>query len=72
MQGVRIVDDRGGLLRAPEVLFKAEELGLASFGANIANSALNAALFAAASTARRPALAADVGGRQGHARQRAA
>ena len=26
--GVRIVDDRGGLLRAPEVLFRAAELGL--------------------------------------------
>jgi 2-octaprenyl-6-methoxyphenol hydroxylase len=49
VQGVRIVDDRGGLLRAPEVLFKAEELGLASFGTNIANSPLNAALFAAVS-----------------------
>jgi 2-octaprenyl-6-methoxyphenol hydroxylase len=51
LEGVRIVDDRGGLLRAPEVLFKAEELDLASFGANIANSALNAALSAAASSA---------------------
>jgi 2-octaprenyl-6-methoxyphenol hydroxylase len=51
LEGVRIVDDRGGLLRAPEVLFKAEELELASFGANIANSALNGALFAAASEA---------------------
>jgi 2-octaprenyl-6-methoxyphenol hydroxylase len=47
LEGVRIVDDRGGLLRAPEVLFTARELGLASFGANIANSALNAALHAA-------------------------
>ncbi len=47
LEGVRIVDDRGGLLRAPEVLFKAQELGLSSFGANIANSALNAALHAA-------------------------
>jgi 2-octaprenyl-6-methoxyphenol hydroxylase len=53
LQGVRIVDDRGSLLRAPEVLFKAEELELASFGANIANSALNAALFAAASNKTR-------------------
>ena len=43
LEGVRIVDDRGGLLRAPEVLFKAEELDHASFGANIANSALSAA-----------------------------
>jgi 2-octaprenyl-6-methoxyphenol hydroxylase len=53
VRGVRIVDDRGGLLRAPEVLFRAEELGLASFGANIANSALNTALFAAASKTSR-------------------
>jgi 2-octaprenyl-6-methoxyphenol hydroxylase len=49
LKGVRIVDDGGGLLRAPEVLFRADELGLADFGANIANSALNAALFAAVS-----------------------
>jgi 2-octaprenyl-6-methoxyphenol hydroxylase len=53
VRGVRIVDDRGGLLRAPEVLFRAEELGLADFGANIANSALNAALFAVASKTSR-------------------
>jgi 2-octaprenyl-6-methoxyphenol hydroxylase len=50
LEGVRIVDDRGGLLRAPEVLFKARELGLPSFGANVANAALNAALFSAART----------------------
>jgi 2-octaprenyl-6-methoxyphenol hydroxylase len=48
IRGVRIVDDRGGLLRAPEVLFRAEELGLTDFGANMPNSELNAALFAAA------------------------
>jgi 2-octaprenyl-6-methoxyphenol hydroxylase len=46
--GVRIIDDRGTLLRAPEVLFRAEELELADFGANVPNSKLNAALFAAA------------------------
>ena len=45
LEGVRIVDDRGGLLRAPEVLFRAQELGLAQFGSNIANSALVAALY---------------------------
>jgi 2-octaprenyl-6-methoxyphenol hydroxylase len=44
LEGVRIVDDRGGLLRAPEVLFEAREMDLPSFGANIANTALNAAL----------------------------
>lgn len=53
LRGVRIIDDRGGLLRAPEVLFRAEELGLASLGANVANSALNAALQAAACAAPR-------------------
>ena len=53
LEGVRIVDDRGGLLRAPEVLFSAREVGLASFGANIPNAALNAALYAKASTAQR-------------------
>lgn len=42
--GIRIVDDRGGLLRAPELLFHARELGLPSFGANIPNAPLVAAL----------------------------
>jgi 2-octaprenyl-6-methoxyphenol hydroxylase len=51
---VRLADDRGGLIRAPEMLFKASEIGLASFGANLPNSALTAALQAAA--ARAPAL----------------
>ena len=51
LEGVRIVDDRGGILRAPEVLFKARELGLPSFGANVANATLNAALYAKTSTA---------------------
>jgi 2-octaprenyl-6-methoxyphenol hydroxylase len=41
---IRMVDDRGGVLRAPEVLFRAEELDLHSFGANIANATLVAAL----------------------------
>ena len=34
LEGVRLVDDRGGLLRAPEVLFKAQEVGRTSFGVN--------------------------------------
>jgi 2-octaprenyl-6-methoxyphenol hydroxylase len=45
--GIRLIDDRNHLLRAPEVLFKASELGLPSFGANIANSVLIGALYAA-------------------------
>ena len=50
---VRIADDRGGLIRAPELLFRASELGLESFGANIANPALLAALRMAAERAAR-------------------
>jgi 2-octaprenyl-6-methoxyphenol hydroxylase len=41
---IRVVDDKGGVLRAPEVLFCAAELGLSSFGANIAHATLVAAL----------------------------
>jgi 2-octaprenyl-6-methoxyphenol hydroxylase len=48
---LRIADDRGGLIRAPELLFQASEVGLASFGVNIANPALVAALNAAAERA---------------------
>jgi len=51
LQGVRIIDDRGGLMRAPEVVFRAAEVGLVSLGANIANSALTTALTTAASQA---------------------
>ena len=51
LEGVRIVDDSGGLVRAPEVLFKAQELGLPNFGGNVGNAVLSAALYARASTA---------------------
>src|SRR5262245_19195736 len=37
---VRLADDRQGLLRAPEMLFRAAEIGLDSFGANLPNPAL--------------------------------
>ena len=50
---IRIADDRGDLLRAPEVLFQSSELGLADFGANLPNVALVAALNAAAEAAPR-------------------
>jgi 2-octaprenyl-6-methoxyphenol hydroxylase len=46
-----MADDRQGLLRAPEMLFRAAEIGLESFGANLANTALVAALDAAAGRA---------------------
>jgi 2-octaprenyl-6-methoxyphenol hydroxylase len=45
---VRIADDRGGLLRAPEMEFTAAEIGLASFGVNLPNPMLLGALNAAA------------------------
>lgn len=48
MTGLRLIDDTGGIWRAPETLFRAEELGLEQFGINIDNAALNRALFAAA------------------------
>ena len=44
LEVMRIVDDRPGLLRAPEVAFSAAELGLAAFGYNIENGPLLAAL----------------------------
>jgi 2-octaprenyl-6-methoxyphenol hydroxylase len=50
---LRIADDRGRLIRAPEMLFRAAEVGLASFGVNIANPALLAALNAAVEGAPR-------------------
>lgn len=46
--GLRLIDDTGGLVRAPEVLFEASEIGLAQFGANFENRDLLAALAEAA------------------------
>ena len=37
LTGLRIVDDTGALLRAPETLFRSSELGLPYFGYNVAN-----------------------------------
>lgn len=54
LSGIRLVDDCGSLFRAPEITFKAAELGLAAFGANIANGPLVEALLATAAEA--PAL----------------
>jgi len=48
---IRIIDDAGGLLRAPDVEFRASELGLEAFGYNIANSALVEALYQRATSA---------------------
>ena len=42
--GLRLVDDTGALLRAPETTFRAREVGLPCFGYNIENAALTGAL----------------------------
>ena len=47
LRAIRLIDDRGGFLRAPEVLFEASEVGLDAFGANIPQAALGAVLSAA-------------------------
>ena len=44
LAGVRMADDRQAILRVPETHFSAQELGLVSFGANIPNAKLLAAL----------------------------
>jgi 2-octaprenyl-6-methoxyphenol hydroxylase len=53
LRAIRIIDDTGGLLRAPEVLFEAREVGLDVFGYNVPNSALHAALHEGARRDRR-------------------
>lgn len=44
LAAIRIVDDRGGWLRAPEVVFAAAELGQTEFGYNVPNAVLATAL----------------------------
>ena len=48
LKAIRIIDASRSLLRAPDIEFKASELGLAAFGYNIANTALTDALYARA------------------------
>lgn len=50
LEVIRIIDDTGRLLRAPEVAFDSAEIGGEPFGYNIANTALVAALRAHADT----------------------
>lgn len=44
IKGIRLIDDREAFLRAPEVVFTAEEAGLDVFGFNVPNEELVAAL----------------------------
>lgn len=48
LDAIRLVDATGGFLRAPEVTFRATEIGLDTFGYNVANAALTQALEQAA------------------------
>lgn len=48
LSGLRLIDDTGSLLRAPETHFAAHELGLETFGYNVDNSCLIKALLACA------------------------
>lgn len=48
LTAIRIVDATGHLLKAPEALFSAREIGIAAFGYNIANEQISSALAAAA------------------------
>ncbi|HET6388167.1 FAD-dependent monooxygenase [Hyphomicrobium sp.] len=47
ISAIRIVDATGGWLAAPEVLFRASEIGLTAFGYNVPNGALTSVLEAA-------------------------
>ncbi len=51
LQVMRLVDDTGRLIRAPEVRFSADEIGLDAFGYNIENRALMVAMEARAAEA---------------------
>src|ERR1700742_4622761 len=48
LQSMRLVDDTGRLIRAPEVKFSSQEIGLDQFGYNIENRSLMVALEARA------------------------
>ncbi|GAC1554524.1 MAG: UbiH/UbiF family hydroxylase [Beijerinckiaceae bacterium] len=49
--GIRIIDDTGGLIAAPEVIFDAQDIGLRWLGINITNDALLRVLIGAARAA---------------------
>jgi len=48
LKAIRIIDASRSLIRAPDIEFRASELGLPAFGYNIANTALVEALYARA------------------------
>ena len=58
LRKIRLIDDTGRLLRAPEVTFDAAEIDLDAFGYNIENRHLIAALEARAAALKLPCIAA--------------
>ena len=58
LRKIRIVDDTKRLVRAPEIVFDAAEIGLEAFGYNIENRYLFAALEARAAELKLPRIAA--------------
>ncbi len=58
LRKIRMIDDTARLLRAPEVSFAADEIGLDAFGYNIENRHLVAALEARAAALELPRVAA--------------
>src|SRR5262245_29486708 len=60
LKAVRIIDASRSLIRAPDVEFRAEELGLTAFGYNIGNTMLAELLFAYARDSLPSVVAADV------------
>ena len=64
LKSLRIIDGTRRLIRAPEVVFHASEIGLSAFGYNLPNSALNAELDRALAATGAQRLTASVEGVQ--------
>ena len=60
LEAIRIIDDSRSLLRAPDLVFEASELGLSAFGYNIANTVLVDTLHARAGEILPAVIAANV------------
>lgn len=60
LKSIHIIDASRSLLRAPDIEFKASELGLEAFGYNIANTALVEGLYARAQNVLPAVIAASV------------
>jgi 2-octaprenyl-6-methoxyphenol hydroxylase len=60
LEAIRIIDSSRSLLRAPDIEFRASELGLAAFGYNIANINLVETLYARAQAVLRVVIPASV------------